>query len=209
MTAGIYGFNSPGRDRHAVLLPAGGGERRPAGRRLRRGGARDPADAAIRAVPDVHHAVHRHDLGLLLPGAGPGRRPVEPGGPLVASRLRRGRGPRRQPGDVPGEHLDGALVPGRHRPERLAARVVGAGGLGRRHAGGELPRDRGGAGSSTPRASSNAPAREHRAGALRLQRDTGGRRPVPVEAVADPAAPGHPALGSCSPNSSRCSGCPP
>ena len=33
-------------------------------------------------------------------------------------------------------------------------------------------------------------------GALRLQRDAGGRRLVPVAAVADPADPGDPALGS-------------
>ena len=35
------------------------------------------------------------------------------------------------------------------------------------------------------------PDRERRARAIRLQRDTGGRRPVPLEAVADPAAAGH------------------
>ena len=41
----------------------------------------------------------------------------------------------RQPGDVPGELLDGPPVSCRHRLERLAARVVGAGGLDHRHAG--------------------------------------------------------------------------
>ena len=48
-----------------------------AGRRLHRGGAGDLAGAAVRAVPDLHRAVHRHDLGGLLPragaGCGPGR----------------------------------------------------------------------------------------------------------------------------------------
>ena len=62
----------------------------------------------------------------LLPGAGHGRcRRSRPGGPLRLGRLRRGRGPRRRPGDVPGEPLDGAAVPRRHRPERLAARDAG------------------------------------------------------------------------------------
>ena len=69
-----------GRNCHVLLLPPGCGERRSADRRLRRGGARDPADAAVRAVSDLHHAVHRHDLGLLLPGSGPGRGPRRAGG---------------------------------------------------------------------------------------------------------------------------------
>ena len=71
--AGIYGFNSdPGRHRDPVLLPAGTGEHRAPDRRLRRHDVRDPADASVRTVPDVHHAVHRHHLGDLLSGAGPG-----------------------------------------------------------------------------------------------------------------------------------------
>ena len=147
----------PGRDRHALLLPAGRGEPLAADRRLRRGGARDLADAAVRAVSDLHHAVHRHDLGPVLPGAGPGRGPGRAGRAAGRRRLRRGRGPRRQPGDVPGEHLDGAAVPHRHRPERLAARVVGA-GAARSSAcwwgATTRPRRRG---PSTPRAWSNGP----------------------------------------------------
>ena len=57
----------PGRNRHLFLLPP---------RRvsiglligLRPGSARDPAHAAIRAVSDLHGAIHRYDLGTLLPG---------------------------------------------------------------------------------------------------------------------------------------------
>ena len=48
-------------------------------------------------------------------------------------------------------------LPRRHRPQRLATRGVGAGGLDRRHAGGELPRHRGARGRSIPRASSIGP----------------------------------------------------
>ena len=72
LTAGIYGFNStlvgiatlfffrPGV-MSSVLLVVGCVVATLA----------DLADAAVRAVSDVHHSVHRHDLGPVLPGEGP------------------------------------------------------------------------------------------------------------------------------------------
>ena len=73
-------------------------------------------------------------------------------------------------------------------------------GLDRRHARGDLPRYRGREGLD-PESLVDASDRERGARALRLQRDAGGRRPVPVAAVADPAAPGHSAVGARSPSS--------
>ena len=120
-----------GRNRHSVLFPAGRGEHRSADRRLRRGGAGDLADAAVRAVPDVHRAVHRHDLGAVLPGLAMGAAQVEPGGPPAASgfmaAVAHGIGQVMFQASI----WTALLVPRRHRPLRLAARVVGRGGLGR------------------------------------------------------------------------------
>ena len=67
MSAGIYGFNSalvgiatlfffsPGAVSIGLLVVG-----------CVVGGARDLADAPVRAVSDVHRAVHRHDLGLVF-----------------------------------------------------------------------------------------------------------------------------------------------
>ena len=116
LSAGIYGFNSalvgiatlfffrPGVASFALLVVGCVGC-----------GGRHLADATVRAVPDVHHAVHRHDLGPVLPGPSDGRASRRPGRTAGRSRLCRSRGPWRQPGHVPGEHLDGALVSRRHR----------------------------------------------------------------------------------------------
>ena len=95
-----------------------------------------------------------------------------------------------------------ALNDWQHASWVLVGSVVGM-LVGSYHAtvGGESPRP------GEPRRS--RPGRERRAGALRLQRDAGGRRPVPLEAVADPAAAGHAALGSAHRARSRCSGCRP
>ena len=69
-------------------------------------------------------------------------------------------------------------------------------GLDRRHAGRELPFRFLGGNRRPGEPGRSRPGRERRAGTLRLQRDTGGRRPVPVEAVADSAVAGHAPLGS-------------
>ena len=84
VAAGIYGFNSTlvGIATLFFFRPGLASVAAP-DRRLRRGDARDLADAAVRAVPDLHRAVHRHDLGPLLPGAGLGAARVEPGGPTA------------------------------------------------------------------------------------------------------------------------------
>ena len=86
VTAGIYGFNSalvgiatlfffrPGAVSVGLL-----------DRRLHRGGARDMAGSPARAVPDLHRAVHRHDLGTVLSGAGHGRGAGRAGGPPAAT----------------------------------------------------------------------------------------------------------------------------
>ena len=139
MAAGIYGFNSalvgiatlfffqPGPMSIGLLVVG-----------CVAGGAGDLADAAVRAVPDVHRAVHRHDLGPVLPGAWPwARARVEPGGPLEWVGLHSGRGPRCQPGDVPGERLDGAAVSRSASPSTTGStRAWVLAGLDRRHAGG-------------------------------------------------------------------------
>ena len=55
----------PGGYCHVLLLPPERDKRRDADRGLCGGGSRDPADAAPPAVSNLHHTIHRHDVGLL------------------------------------------------------------------------------------------------------------------------------------------------
>ena len=64
---------------HVLLLPPGCRERRLADRRMRGGGCRDPLDAAPPAFSHLHHPIHRHDVGRLLHGPGPGHGPCRAG----------------------------------------------------------------------------------------------------------------------------------
>ena len=117
-------------------------------------------------------------LGLAL-----GVAQVEPGGPPAASGFVGGRGPRRRPGDVPGERLDGAACSSSGSPSATGGTRCGS-----------SPASVLGMLVGIYHHDSADGSRGARA--LRLQRDTGGGRPVPLAAVADPAAAGHPALGA-------------